>query len=157
MLAQLGQFTEARPGAAGEHSYLPDAAMALIAQYQRNPLLAAAAAGDPAAEDTRGRHLRLLHRAARLLPAQAPTPGPGQARGPGTGSRPRAGGGWVGAHLAWVGWVSVGAALVVGGVILGASLSQLRQPPPPGLPPARGAARRSAAPSTRGQARPCAW
>ena len=40
MLAQLGQFTETRPGAAGEHSYLPDAAMALIAQYQRNPLLA---------------------------------------------------------------------------------------------------------------------
>ena len=40
MLAQLGQFTETRPGAAGEHSYLPEAAMALIAQYQRNPLLA---------------------------------------------------------------------------------------------------------------------
>src|SRR5579864_3960386 len=38
MLAQLGQFTETRPG---EHSYLPDAAMALIAQYQSNPLLAA--------------------------------------------------------------------------------------------------------------------
>jgi serine/threonine protein kinase len=49
MLAQLGPFTETRPGAAGEHSYLPDAAMALIAQYQRNPLLAA---GRPDAEDS---------------------------------------------------------------------------------------------------------
>jgi serine/threonine protein kinase len=38
ILAQLGQFTEIRPGA---HSYLPDTAMALIAQYQTNPLLAA--------------------------------------------------------------------------------------------------------------------
>ncbi len=45
MLARLGQFTETRPG---EHSYLPDAAMALIAQYQANPLLAA---GQPRAED----------------------------------------------------------------------------------------------------------
>ena len=51
MLAQLGQFTETRPGAAGEHSYLPDAAMALIAQYQRNPLLAS---GQPLQEDSGG-------------------------------------------------------------------------------------------------------
>ena len=51
MLAQLGQFTETRPGAAGEHSYLPDAAMALIAQYQRNPLLAG---GQPRQEDSGG-------------------------------------------------------------------------------------------------------
>ena len=72
MLAQLGQFTETRPGAAGEHSYLPDAAMALIAQYQRNPLLAS---GQPRpGGQRRGRHVRLLHRTPRLLPAQAPTP-----------------------------------------------------------------------------------
>ena len=49
MLARLGQFTETRPGAAGEHSYLPDAAMALIAQYQRNPLLAG---GQPGQQDS---------------------------------------------------------------------------------------------------------
>ncbi|MGH3149621.1 MAG: hypothetical protein ACRDOB_02675, partial [Streptosporangiaceae bacterium] len=37
---------------------------------------------------------------------------------------------------AWVGWTSVGAALVVGGVILGASLSSNGSPVPPGPPPA---------------------
>ncbi|MGH3204266.1 MAG: hypothetical protein ACRDP5_19775, partial [Streptosporangiaceae bacterium] len=43
---------------------------------------------------------------------------------------------WVKAHMAWVGWVSVGAALVVGGVILGASLSSSGSPPvPSGAPP----------------------
>jgi hypothetical protein len=39
--------------------------------------------------------------------------------------------------MAWVGWVSVGAALVVGGVILGASLSSSGSPSVlPGVPPA---------------------
>src|SRR5271169_5416914 len=52
MLARLGQFTETRPGAAGEHSYLPDAAMALIAQYQRNPLLASGQPGQPGQQDS---------------------------------------------------------------------------------------------------------
>ena len=46
ILAQLGPFTETRPG---EHSYLSDAAMALIVQYQHNPLLAS---NQPAAEDS---------------------------------------------------------------------------------------------------------
>ena len=83
MLARLGQFTEARAGAA-EHSYLPDAAMALIAQYQRNPLLASGQPGHPPprpAGQRRGLDVRFLHRAARLLPAQAPTPdGPAAGR-----------------------------------------------------------------------------
>ena len=70
MLARLGQFTETRPGAAGEHSYLPDAAMTLIAQYQRNPLLAGGKPGSGRPGGQRGRHLRLAHRTSRLLPAQ---------------------------------------------------------------------------------------
>ena len=41
---------------------------------------------------------------------------------------------WVRTHLAWVGWVSVGAALVVGGVILGASLTSSGTGPPIGPP-----------------------
>jgi hypothetical protein len=126
MLARLGQFTETRPGAAGEHSYLPDAAMALIAQYQRNPLLAAGQPGSQDSADATSASYTELpasyqpkprHQKARL-PASA---GPGWRR-------------WVKAPLAWVGWVSVGAALVVGGVILGASLTGNSSPatlPPP--------------------------
>jgi len=111
MLAQLGQFTETRPGAAGEHSYLPDAAMALIAQYQRNPLLASGPASSAGQEDggdaTSASYTELP---AAYQPKKSPR-------------RPAAWRGWVRTHLAWVGWVSVGAALVVGGVILGASLT----------------------------------
>ena len=42
---------------------------------------------------------------------------------------------WLRAHLAWVGWTAVGAALLVAGVILGASLSSSGSPPPGGSPP----------------------
>jgi hypothetical protein len=123
MLAQLGQFTETRPGAAGEHSYLPDAAMALIAQYQRNPLLAS---GQPLQEDSGGDATSASY--TELPASYQPRKSPRQP----TGWRR-----WVKAHLAWVGWVSVGAALVVGGVILGASLSSSGSPSvPQGLPPA---------------------
>ena len=120
MLAQLGQFTETRPGAAGEHSYLPDAAMALIAQYQRNPLLAG---GQPRHEDsgadaTSASYTELP---ASYQPKKSPRRPAGWRR-------------WVKTHMAWVGWVSVGAALVVGGVILGASLSSSGSPGA-GLPP----------------------
>jgi hypothetical protein len=112
MLAQLGQFTETRAGAAGEHSYLPDAAMALIAQYQHNPLLAA---GQPDSQDSAD----ATSASYTELPASY-QPKPRHQRAP---RRPAGGRRWVKAHLAWVGWVSVGAALVVGGVILGASLT----------------------------------
>jgi serine/threonine protein kinase len=130
MLAQLGQFTEAQSGAAEEHSYLPDEAMALIAQYQRNPLLAA---GRPGPEDGGD----ATSASYTDLPASyQPKPRPKAAR-----SRASAGSGWrrwVQAHLAWVAWVSVGAALVVGGVILGASLTSSSSPVtgPPPLPAA---------------------
>jgi serine/threonine protein kinase len=124
MLAQLGPFTETRPGAAGEHSYLPDAAMALIAQYQRNPLLAA---GRPDAEDSADD----TSASYTELPASY-QPKPRHQKSPRWPAGWRR---WVKAHLAWVGWVSVGAALVVGGVILGASLSSSGSPGPP-IPPA---------------------
>ncbi|HJY96144.1 MAG TPA: serine/threonine-protein kinase, partial [Streptosporangiaceae bacterium] len=118
MLARLGQFTETRPGAAGEHSYLPDAAMALIAQYQRNPLLAS---GQPGREDSGGDATSASY---TELPASY-LPKPRHQRAP---RRPVGWRRWVKAHLAWVGWVSVGAALVVGGVILGASLTSSGNP-----------------------------
>ncbi|HWN59990.1 MAG TPA: serine/threonine-protein kinase [Streptosporangiaceae bacterium] len=132
MLAQLGQFTETRPGAALEHSYLPDAAMGLIAQYQRNPLLAS---GQPFQEDSGGDATSASY---TELPASY-QPKPRHQKSP---RRPAAWRRWVKTHLAWVGWVSVGAALVVGGVILGASLSSSGSPPGsagsalPPIPPA---------------------
>jgi serine/threonine protein kinase len=120
VLARLGQFTETGAGAAGEHSYLPDEAMVLIGQYQRNPLLASAQpAPDEGADATSASYTE--------LPASyQPRPRRQPAR-PGWQQ-------WVRAHLAWVGWVSVGAALVVGGVILGASLTSSGSPGA-GLPP----------------------
>ena len=124
MLAQLGQFTETRPGAAGEHSYLPDAAMALIAQYQRNPLLAS---GQPLREDSGGDATSASY---TELPASY-QPKPRRPRAPRRPGWRR----WVKTHLAWVGWVSVGAALVVGGVILGASLTSSSAGAPPLAPP----------------------
>ena len=126
MLARLGQFTETRPGAAGEHPYLPDPAMALIAQYQRNPLLAA---GQPRPEDSAD----ATSASYTELPASY-QPKPRHQKSP---RRPVGWRRWVKEHLAWVGWVSVGAALVVGGVILGASLSSSGSPPVggPGQPP----------------------
>src|SRR4029079_6313317 len=71
--------------------------------------------------------------------------------GPGPGSRPGSTGGqqgsgwrrWVRAHMAWAGWASVGAALVVVGVILGSAISSSSTPDtasksglPGGRPPA---------------------
>ena len=123
MLAQLGQFTETR---AGEHSYLPDEAMALIAQYQSNPLLASAQpAPDDSGDATSASYTELpASYQAKKRPRQASPP----VRAAGWRQ-------WVRAHLAWVGWVSVGAALVVGGVILGASLTSSGTPARP-VPPA---------------------
>ncbi len=126
MLARLGQFTETRPGAAGEHSYLPDAAMALIAQYQRNPLLASGQPGQPGQQDSGA---DVTSASYTELPASY-QPKRRRQRAP---RRPAGRRRWVRTHLAWIGWVSVGAALVVGGVILGASLTSNSSPT--GLPP----------------------
>jgi serine/threonine protein kinase len=128
MLAQLGQFTETRAGAAGEHSYLPDAAMALVAQYQRNPLLA----GQPAQQDSGGdsTSASFTELPASYLSKKSPR------RRARAASRRTGWRGWIRTHLAWVGWVSVGAALVVAGVILGASLTSSAGPGPSPVPPA---------------------
>jgi serine/threonine protein kinase len=128
MLARLGHFTEAQPSATGEHSYLPDEAMALITQYQRNPLLASglfeSADQADSADSTSASYTELpasyqpkpRHKASQsALPA---------------GWRQ-----WIRTHLAWVGWITVGAALVVGGVILGASLTSSGSTSLPPLPP----------------------
>jgi serine/threonine protein kinase len=128
MLAQLGQFTEAHPGAAGEHSYLPDAAMALIEQYQRNPLLAS---GQPEQENSADSGDATSASYTELPASYQPKP----RRPPSRHQKPADWRHWLRTHLAWVGWVSVGAALVVSGVILGAALSSSGSPGPPPLAP----------------------
>jgi serine/threonine protein kinase len=139
ILAQLGDFTVAQAGPDEEHSYLPDEAMALIAEYQRSPQLAAhthreGGSGDDA---TSASYTELP---AAYRPSRRGKPGHGRAR-----SRPPAGSGWRRwLRMAWVGWAAVGAALVVVGVILGAALSSSSTPtpssaaggPPPASPPA---------------------
>jgi Protein kinase domain len=146
VLAQLGQFTEASGGLAEDHAYLPEPAMALIGEYQRSPQLTALiqapggqAGEDPAGENPGGEAPGDQTTAPSLteLPAAYRPP----RRRPGAGGSPSglAGGWWQWgrAHLAWVGWTAVGAVLVVGGIILGASLtSSGSQPPPAGAPPA---------------------
>jgi serine/threonine protein kinase len=50
MLVQLGDFTVAQAGPDEDHPYLPDAAMALLTEYQRSPQFAAQAG--PGGEDS---------------------------------------------------------------------------------------------------------
>jgi serine/threonine protein kinase len=150
LLAQLGQFTEAQSiGAGPEHSYLPEAAMALIAQYQRNPLLAPGShdGGEDGGDATSASYTE-LPASYQPKPRSKGPRGPSESKGPsgsqGSGSASgsrgpqrspgSAGWRWVRRHMAWVGWVSVGAALVVGGVILGASLTSSGSPSQPPLP-----------------------
>lgn len=115
ILAQLGDFTEAQVGPDEEHSYLPEAAMALIAEYQRNPQLAALSPPDLADDATSASYTE-LPASVNPLPRHRPA----------SSGWPR----WVRAHLAWAGWASAGAALVVVGVILGAALSGSSAPSP---------------------------
>jgi serine/threonine protein kinase len=126
MLVQLGDFTVAQAGPDEDHPYLPETAMALIAEYQRSPHFTAHTA--PGEEDSTSASYTELPasykpRARRPPKAAVPPASPGARRR-----------NWVKTHLAWVGWASVGAALVVAGVILGASLtsssSQTPGPPP---------------------------
>jgi serine/threonine protein kinase len=143
MLAQLGPFTETQPGQ--EHTYLPGAAMALIGEYQRNPLLANGQAGPMGpigpptqrgaehSQDATSASYTELPASYKPKSRRKPTHA-GQARVSG----PAGWWQWVRTHMVWVGWASVGAALVVGGVILGAALSSNGSPGlpgPPGLPP----------------------
>jgi serine/threonine protein kinase len=150
MLVQLGDFTVAQAGPDEEHSYLPDKAMALIAEYQRSPQTGPLGefAGERPEDATSASYTELpasYRPARRRKPAHGRT-GPGRTD-PGTGT----GGGrqgsawrrWLRAHMAWAGWASVGAALVVVGVILGSALSSSSTPStasnsglPGGPPPA---------------------
>jgi serine/threonine protein kinase len=148
LLGQLGQFTEAQftgggPGAGGQHSYLPEAAMALIEQYQRNPLLAPGSRdGEPSDHGDDATSASYTELPASYQP-RSRAKGAKGSKGP---KRPKGAKGsrgsgpavwrWVRAHMAWAGWVSVGAALVVGGVILGASLTSSGSPSLPPLPSA---------------------
>jgi hypothetical protein len=148
MLVQLGDFTVAQAGPDEEHSYLPDKVMALIAEYQRSPQIGPPGefAGERAEDATSASYTELP---ASYKPAPRRKPGHGRT-GPGLGSRPGSTGGrrgsgwrrWLRAHMAWAGWASVGAALVVVGVILGSALSSSStqttgsgQGGPPGGPP----------------------
>ncbi len=142
MLSRLGQFTEALAGPDEEHSYLPEPAMALIGEYQRNPQLAAH--GGPGEDATAASYTELP---ASYKPVPRHKPERGQPRHGVQGWlshpwRPLPRRQWIRTHLAWLGWASVGAALIAVGVILGASLSSqgtphLTQNPafPPGPPP----------------------
>jgi serine/threonine protein kinase len=136
MLVQLGDFTVAQAGPDEDHPYLPAAAMALIGDYQRSPHFAAH--GEASEEDSTSASYTELPAG---LPAafQPPPRRPPHGAKPHAKSRAKPGAGrlgWVRTHLAWVGWASVGAALVVAGVILGASLtsSSSQNPGPPPAP-----------------------
>jgi hypothetical protein len=128
--------------------------MALIAEYQRSPQTGPLGefAGERAEDATSASYTELpasYRPARRRKPAHGRT-GPGRTD-PGTGtgaSGGRQGSGWrrwLRAHMAWAGWASVGAALVVVGVILGSALSS--SPPSTtsnsGLPDGRPAAPRT--------------
>ena len=124
MLAQLGDFTEAQAGPDEEHAYLPEAAMALIEEYQRSPQLAALGeSDDDRSDDATAASYTELPASYKPVPRRKPgtgSPGPGE-----SGWRR-----WLRSHMAWAGWASVGAALVVVGVVLGAALSSSSSPDP---------------------------
>jgi serine/threonine protein kinase len=132
MLIQLGDFTVAQGGPEEEHSYLPDKAMALIAEYRRSPQIGPLGEfADERSDDATSASYTELP--ASYRPAPRRKPGHGRAD-PGTGSTGgRQGSGWrrwLRAHMAWAGWASIGAALVVVGVILGSALSSSSSPGP---------------------------
>ncbi len=131
MLAHLGDFTEAQAGPDEEHSYLPDEAMALIGEYQRNPQLTALSQPDDDRDATSASYTELP---ASYQPAPRRKPGHGRTGAPGSWRSPGSAGSgwrqWLRTHLAWAGWASAGAALVVVGVIIGASLSSSSSPSP---------------------------
>jgi serine/threonine protein kinase len=131
MLVQLGDFTVAQSGPDEDHPYLPDAAMALIGDYQRSPQFAAhAGPGEEDATSASYSELPAGLPASYRPHARRPSRDAGSAGSSGSGRRH-----WIKAHLAWVGWASVGAALIVVGVILGASLTSSSSPTT-GRPPA---------------------
>src|SRR6201985_2430162 len=81
MLVQLGDFTVAQAGPDEEHSYLPDKAMGLIAEYQRSPQIGPLGefAGERGADATSASYTELP---ASYKPARRRKPGHGRT-GPG--------------------------------------------------------------------------
>jgi serine/threonine protein kinase len=133
MLVQLGDFTVAQAGPDEDHPYLPDAAMALLTEYQRSPQFAAQAR--PGEEDSTSASYTELPASYKPRPRRPPK-GAGAPGIPGSGPSGAGRKGWIRTHLAWAGWASVGAALIVAGVILGASLTSSSDPDtgPPAAP-----------------------
>jgi serine/threonine protein kinase len=139
VLARLGPFAEA--GTAAEHSYLPEPARALIAEYQRTPLPASGPAPDDRSDEATNASDPGLP--ASFLPKPR-TPGPLRRvflahAWAGPRWLPAGWRRWIRTHLGWAGWASVGAALIAVGVVLGASLTSSGDspgPPPGGPPPA---------------------
>jgi hypothetical protein len=128
IVARLGPFTAAPAGPAENHAYLPEPAMALIGEYQRaeyqlaEPQLTAliqapaGQGGGDQADETTAPSLTELPAAYRPPSRRRPEAGGSRAGLAGEWWR------WLRTHLAWAGWAAAGAVLIVGGVILGASL-----------------------------------
>jgi serine/threonine protein kinase len=142
VLARLGPFTEAHDGLAGEHSYLPEAAMDLIREYQRSPLPAGGGLPDEDHEDATSASYSELPASYRPKPKSRAARRGAAARGPRW--IPAGLWRWLAAHVAVLGWTGGAAVLVAVGVIIGASLNSSAEPsaPPnpqnaaqPGLPP----------------------
>ncbi len=138
---QLGDFTVAQAGPYEEHSYLPETAMALIGEYQRSPQLTpvgplGSGPGDDATSASYTELPASYRPAPRRKPGHGRRPrGAGPAPGGMTPAYPPGARGsgwrrWLREHMAWAGWASVGAALVVVGVVLGAALSSSSSPEP---------------------------
>ena len=105
MLVQLGDFTVAQAGPDEEHSYLPDKAMALIAEYQRSPQIGPLGefAGERAEDATSASYTELP---ASYRPARRRKPAHGRtdrARGPGLRAASRAPAGAAGCERTWPG------------------------------------------------------
>jgi serine/threonine protein kinase len=148
VLAMLGQFAEAHADLASEHSYLSEAAMDLIREYQRSPLPAGGALPGEDREDTTSPSHSDLPASYRPRSRSRSRSGRRDAAGLGPRWAPPRLRRWLGAHLAFLGWGAAAAALVAVGVIIGATLNGPATPkpaqnaqnsappfPPPGGPP----------------------
>jgi hypothetical protein len=130
IVAQLGPFAAAPGGLADNHAYLPEPATALIGEYQRTPQLTALvrAPAGPAGGDQAGGDQAEETTAPSLTELPAAYRPPSRRRAEAAGPQAGLAGEWwrwLRTHLAWAGWAgwaAAGAVLIVGGVILGASL-----------------------------------
>ncbi|HTX25746.1 MAG TPA: serine/threonine-protein kinase [Streptosporangiaceae bacterium] len=127
VLARLGPFTEVvASGLAAEHSYLPETAMDLIREYQRSPLPAGGNLPGEDREDATNASLTDLPASHLPRSRSRATRRGATARGPRW--IPAGLWRWGGAHVAVLGWVAGAAALVVVGVVIGASLNRSAVP-----------------------------